>query len=194
MKHTKTPTGFIHQEIAPEDYVLGGIGSLPFSEYRPNADWRYYLPVEEHQSPHFETYSCTSHGTINAVEILRKMLELGTQNYSERFLAVISGTVHGGNSPHKVAEKLRKVGLVEEKEFSTLEAKTWGEYYIHINSSIRKTALEWLDTHIFKHEYIQTDPETLYQSLRTSPIGVSVAAWYQEGEFFIKPKDMQDNH
>ena len=56
----------------------------------------------------------------------------------------------------------------------------------------------------FKHEYIYNPYDfsisqvekrnLLLQALRRSPVGVSVYAWVLEGEMYVKPEGVRDNH
>src|SRR3990167_10083955 len=99
----------------PDDYVFGA-SPVPYEEINPSGDWSDYLPTRERQNLHnIETYACVTFTTLNAIEILiRKQYGL-ERNYSDRFLAMVSGTKEGGNTPNTVAEFLRKVGVVGEE-------------------------------------------------------------------------------
>jgi len=194
IKHHQTPHGFQHDEIRKEDYVLGGFSKLPFNILCPEADWGDLLPADELQSPLFETYSCTAHATINAIQMIQSKLFEQKDDYSERFTASISSTRIGGNSPHVVAEKIRKSGLVLERDYPTSDAVSWSEYYKEIPSNLLKKALSWLEIRSFGHEYVKTNPEAIYEALKSSPIGVSVAGWYEKDGMYIKPSGTRDNH
>jgi len=192
--HKPTPTGFHHEAVDQSAYVLGGLTKLPFESVRHNSSWLELLPLPEYQSPYFETYSCTAHATINAIQMLQLQKFGESEDYSERFLANVSGTIPGGNNPHTVAEYIRKVGLVEESLYPTLTAKTWEEYYGTIPPKVFEIARQWLLVRDFGHEYIPTDSDAIFDCLKTSPVGVSVAGWYEEDGMYIKPQGVSDNH
>jgi hypothetical protein len=51
-------------------------------------------------------------------------------NYSDRYIAILSDTTESGNSPHKVAETIRKWGLINEYELPfDSEIDSWEKYY-----------------------------------------------------------------
>ncbi len=122
----------------------------------------------EIQARNFETNSCTSFGTINAVQSIFKELFKLDINYSERFLATGSGIdpSKGGNDPHKVAEWARKNGFVDEVDLpfdSTLNNLT--EYYAPLTEQTLEKGKEWLEKWTFKHDWLSDggliDKETL---------------------------------
>ena len=62
------------EEIKIEDdhYVLGA-QSLQGEILQPDGQWDNFLPAEERQAnDKFDTYSCTSFGTLNALEMLER--------------------------------------------------------------------------------------------------------------------------
>ena len=72
----------------------------------------YVFPFQAHAP--LETMNCTVYGTLNAIETMISRIFHVEPNYSERFIGVLAGTTQGGNSPHKVAETIRKAGLVPD--------------------------------------------------------------------------------
>lgn len=194
IKQYKTQGGFKAEEAKEGDYVFGLYSNVPKIILREDRDWFNVIPVPELQSPKFETYSCVSHTTINAIETIEKFKGYETDNYSERFLASASGTKEGGNTPQNVAEYVRKVGMVTEELYPTEDAVSWEDYYKTITPKMFEYARRWLDERTFMHEYVPSTPEAIYDALGMSPLGVSVVGWFQDGEYFVKPDGMRDNH
>src|SRR4051812_48805785 len=113
--------GLVLDPIVPEkDYIFGGYGSLGGTIKKPDGQWLDCLPPGEDQFNFgFEPLACTSFGTLNAVEILLRN-DLDIENYSDRFLAKISGTTESGNSPQTVAETLRKRGVCFQSQWDII--------------------------------------------------------------------------
>jgi hypothetical protein len=173
------------------DYVLGGYGSLGGDVLQPGGSWLNLLPDNESQldAASFDAIACATFGTLNAVEMLNRRLYGTDRNWSDRFLAKVSGTTEQGNSPHTVAETLRKKGAPNEVDYSYPPTiKTWQEFYADIPQSIYTLAIAFLNEFDFKHEYVPTTPAYLMQALKYSPIGISVSAWFQEDNLYFKPK------
>jgi len=188
--------GFIKDERQADDFVFGGRGSLPRDVLNPTGSWFNYLPTKEFQDiNNVEPYACVSFTTLNAIEILIRFQYGREENYSDRFLAKISDTqIKMGNSPHKVGEYLRKAGAVEESLWP-FTSKSFDEYYEPVPPALHAIARDFLDKYEFKHEYVDTDTETLQNALKHSPIGISVPAWYMDDNgHFYKPEGIRDNH
>jgi hypothetical protein len=190
--------GLLHQPIViGEDYVLGGYGSLGGDVLQPDGDWSAYLPGDEFQNLNgIEPSACATFGTLNCVETLLRRLGLD-RNYSDRFLAKASGTTAQGNSPHVIAEYLRKNGDVLQ-EIWPFDAtiKTFADFYADIPRNVYALATAFIDEFDFKHEYIPTDPNSLKSALKLSPVGFSVYAWVLDPKtgYYVKPQGVIDNH
>ena len=194
--------GFQKPEITEEDYVFGGTGNLGLAEYQPSGQWDKYLPTKEMQKRHgVETYSCVSFGTLNCVEILLKRLWDLKDNYSDRYLAIMSETKPTGNSPQKVAEALRKNGCIPEEmlPFSP-DIDNWDEYQTGVLSKHLVEGRKWLQNYVYKHDWVftggsvKTKQNKLKQALKSSPCGVSVNAWKMKNGYYYKDKGDRDNH
>jgi len=194
--------GYIPDEIQPQDYLFGG-ENIPDEILQPDGDWTPFLPKDEFQfKGNFDTQNCTVFAALNAIEILMKRKYAGEYNYSERFLGIMAGTTPQGNSPHKVAETIRKVGLIEDKDLPFDDSvKSWEQYYSPkpmIQRFIDK-ALQWLSQIIFKHDWVFKDDvpnkaELLLEALKRAPLVVSVYAWMYGEDCYIKPQGVRDNH
>lgn len=181
----------------PEDYIFGG-GMMPYEVLEPDGDWSDSLPVTERQDLNgIEPSACVTFTVLNCVEMLIKKKYGITVNYSDRFLASISGTKEGGNSPQVVCEFLRKIGVVPEEVLpfdSTID--TFDKFYAGIPASLIKLAEEFKKNWDFTHEYVPTLPNEITKALRSSPLLISVSAWFKNHEtgLYERPPGMVDNH
>ncbi|MCF7836024.1 MAG: hypothetical protein K9M15_02790 [Candidatus Marinimicrobia bacterium] len=195
----KKQYGFIEPVIEEDHFILGADNSLPRYVINPSGDWSEYVTFEP-QRKQFETYNCTAFGTIKCVQILLNKLGEDS-NFSDRFLGVCAGTKAGGNDPHTVAQAIRHNGLIPETmlPFSS-DLQTIDEYYSFKGADenkCRKEGLKWLDRYSFGHEWVfngKTDKAKMIDSLRYSPLGVSVCAWRKQGDLYVKWKNETDNH
>lgn len=179
----------------PEDYVFGA-SSVPMETIREDADWTRFLPEKEYQNLNgMEPYACVAFTTLNCIEILIKAKYGLDRNYSDRFLAAVSGTKEGGNTPHTVAEFLRKVGVVTQDEWPFDKSiKTFEKFYEPLPPKLYELAQEFLSEWEFLHEYVNPDTDSIKKALKCSPLGVSVCAWHKKNGKYFKPTGGTDNH
>src|SRR4051812_22652704 len=114
-----TNHGLLEIGRRPRDFVGA---DLPFEVRLPSGNWQAYLPVGELQReiaglPIVETMACVSFSLTNAIETQEKFLTGKEVNYSDRWLATMSGTTIHGNSLQIVADTVRKYGLVKESSW-----------------------------------------------------------------------------
>ena len=187
--------GLIIPEIQADNYVLGGVSSVPKEVLALDGQWTR-LPLKEYQNlNNVETSACATFHTLNPIETLiikRYGLE---ENYSDRWLAWNSGTTEEGNDPHMVAETLRKAGVPEQKEWDfEKDIYSFDEFYKNPPPNLFEKARKFLEKYEFMHEWVDTDPEAMMQALQYSPLGISVYAWVEENGLFVKPQGVKDNH
>lgn len=127
-------TGFLY-ELRPTDYITG---ATPLSAVvvKTDGDWTSYLPTGEKQYKYatFDTMSCATFSFLNAIETsvnyfvaTKKLtddqitqLRLlgfyadGKFNCSDRFTAIMSGTMPNGNYFQNVGDSIRRDGLLPE--------------------------------------------------------------------------------
>lgn len=195
----KNNYGFIAPKIYEDHFILGASNSLQTDIINPSGDWSEYVTFEP-QRKQFETYNCTAFGTIKCIEILLKRMGIDS-NDSERFTGIMAGTKSGGNDPHTVAQAIRHNGLIKEEllPFSS-DLQDINEYYSFNGADEAKCkaeGLKWLDKYSFGHEWCfkgKTDKAKMMDSLRMSPLGVSVCAWRKQGDLYVKGKNERDNH
>jgi hypothetical protein len=168
--------GLIKDKILPEHYIFGDL-QIVAPPVQPDGQWNAYLPYDELQNIRgIETFACCTFGTLNCLEILNRKLNNRTDNYSDRFLANVSGTetLHG-NSPHTVAEYLRKVGSPPEEAWPfSDDIDTYEKYYAPIPQPVSDTAHTFIETYDFLHDWVPNDSTSMMDALRYSPIGMTV--------------------
>lgn len=185
--------------VAEKDYVLGSYGSLGGDVLQPSGQWDAFLPYNESQldAAGFDAIACATFGTFNAIEMLNRRQYDTERNWSDRFLAKTSGTTPQGNSPHTIAETLRKTGAPNEVDYPYLPTiQTWDQFYADIPQGIFGLATAFSTEFDFKHEYVPTTPAYLKQALQYSPLGISVFAWLKDTTtgLYHKPAGYTDNH
>lgn len=171
--------GLLYTKPQVGDYKRGSrtrLGGLPI---RPDGQWDDFVPQgEDQERGGFEPMDCTSAGTLNCVQTLERQEFGETNNYSERFLAEISGTTLNGNDPNYVAETLRKKGCVREADWPfTPDINTWGKFYQTPPPNIITLALEFIAKYDFGHQWVGVDQQSMTTALMYSPLAVDVFAW-----------------
>lgn len=187
--------GLIIKPRKSSDYVLGA-SPLPFEVLQPSGDWSDFLPVKEIQNLNgIETYACVVFTTLNCIEILIKRKYGIDTNWSERFLAALVDTSKGGSVPQDVFDYLRKVGLVPEASHPfTPSIDTVEEYFAPISPKLFEVAREFLNEWDFKYEAVPNNPESISKALQSSPLLISVSAWFENNGLYFRPQGMTDNH
>lgn len=181
--------GLILDEPSEKDYGFLG-GFLPYEVLVEDGDWTPYLPEKELQAEKYETWACVTFTVLNCLETLIKRKYDEDVNFSDRFLAVISETKDGGNTPRKVLDSLRKKGVVSEDVYPFPE--TFKEFYADIPDKVIDLAKEFTEDWEFKYENVPN--EQVSKALKSSPLFVSVPAWFQENGLYYRPKGKKDNH
>ena len=195
--------GFIEDEIQAEDYILGG-GMAPTVQIPLNGQWDKFLPDPEYQLRNgVETMNCTAYATLNCIEMLEKAKYGADINYSERYVGIMAGTDKTGNSPHKVAETIRKrSGLITEDMLPFEGIEHFDDYYSPkpITELYVNQGLKWLKRYNFKHEWVfkkkdslSNKREAMKEALKLSPLGVAVYAW-RKGDDGLYIQVKMDNH
>jgi hypothetical protein len=189
--------GLIIPEVQENDFIFGDqkLGDFPIN---PSGDWTQWLPSEENQDVGVEPMACTTFACLNCVETMLRQRYGSTLNYSDRFLAYISGTGKQGNDPHKVAEALRKSGDVLEADYPyTPDQNTWEKFYAKPAKWLYTKYLEFCAEYSFGHSWV-TNPtqQRMMDALTYSPLTAGVYAWQFDAvaDRYIRPAGMQSTH
>lgn len=200
MNKTDIPHGFIPDAIDYDHYVFGTQNSSEKKVLNPDRQWT--PPRAEKQLRNgVETMGCTVFNTHNALESLLKFQYNVDFDASDRYLNILAGTTPRGNSPHKVAETLRKyTGMIPENTLGFTESiDTWEEYYSGILWGHKRLGLQHLYEWEITHDWVfipgsdlKSRQEAMWDALQFSPLGVSVDAWVEDNGIYVKRGP--DNH
>lgn len=196
---TILPKGLIVEPIDVGSDYLGGTSHSLEAKYgaevlNPSGDWTPYTPSTEDQSTNTgDTYSCVSHGTNNAIEMLARLRFQNSLNLSDRFLAKTSGTLPGqGNSPKKVADQLRHGWSVNEPEWPDVD--TVAEFYADIPQQLKTVAVARGAEFAFGYQYVANVPSQIKTALKYSPVCIAVTAWREENGVYVRVPGISENH
>lgn len=154
------------------DYIGG---TLPYEIVNPSGDWAAYLPDPEWQTTaKTDTMACVSFSALNCIETLVYFHTGKKVNFSDRFLAYMSGTTIHGNFLFKVADSIRKDGLILQEEWKTEPDMDWATYYAVPPIELINKAKKFLDEWIVNYEFIDFNKESLIKHLKQSPIQVVI--------------------
>lgn len=142
-------TGLITVGPKWKDYNMRGETALKKVVLNPSLDWTQYAPSTERQYlPGFDTLSCTTFSALNDIEMISGLKiekkffreenikwlndngyvdENGKVNFSDRYIAILSGTTMLGNNFVSVGDAIIKYGLIPEKDLP-LSGSNWNEY------------------------------------------------------------------
>ena len=117
------PQGLISRPISPRQWIMGSGSPLEAKIACPDGDWTKYLPTAEYQyrilknGELFDSWACTNFSSLNCLEIYEKYLGR-TVEYSDRFSAKASGTVHKvGNYLDQSAYSIVVDGFIDENKW-----------------------------------------------------------------------------
>lgn len=128
-------------EKKPEDFAGG---TLPYEVLNPSGDWTPYLPKPENQfTHHVDSQACVTFSILNVIETQYKFKTGKDINFSDRFIAKMSGTTTQGNSVQNVCDAINKYGLVLEEEWPTDVEFNWAQYYAPIPQSVLDKAKKY---------------------------------------------------
>lgn len=191
-------SGFLYK-YDPRDYITGS-SPIGWDTILPSGDWRPYVPSDEKQhNLTFDTMSCTTFSALNVIEFtvnfflkenklapsqVAKLTELGfiengKFNASDRFTAIMSGTMPNGNYFQNVMDSVRKDGLLAEK-YLPFDGSTWAEYHdkSKITEAMKIKAKKILEVFDFAYEWVPVNGYgiELFNTLKQSPVQVAVTA------------------
>lgn len=167
----------------PEDWIAGAVGSLTYEERLPSGDWRPYLVQKEHQKGKEDSMSCVSFSACSSIEIQEKFLTGKENNYSDRWIAKMSGTTAEGNYLYKVGDAIRNLGLVKEESYPAPPDFTFAQYHAEIPpdklAQLKAEGESWKQKWDVKTEFINTSiglwhtvKEDLMKHLKHAPLQI----------------------
>ena len=162
------------------DFMAGALGALTYEERNPSGDWTKWLPTGEKQrvtsvqGGQLETMSCVSFSALNSIEVQLKFLTGKEFNFSDRFTATMSGTTPQGNYFWKVADSIRKDGVVSQTEYPADGAYTWETYYSAVPIDIINNAKIFLNYYEISYEFIPATKEEMLKHIKHAPLQIAV--------------------
>ena len=161
----------------PEDYVAGEFSFIGLEDRNPSGDWTPYLPTKEFQKGKEDSMSCVSFSAINSIEMQEKFLTGEENNYSDRWLAIMSDTTSDGNYLWKVADTIRRYGLVKESSFPAPPNFTFVAYHAKPEPSLQaellKEGQEWLKKWNLQYEWVPGGKEVLMKNMKQAPLQIT---------------------
>ena len=137
-------------ELKPTDWRIGGDSKLIYEVINKIADWFEYEPSDERQNRGMETMICTNEAGNNSWEVqLIYMIEHNLisekafnflknngyldenekPNFSDKWVAILSGTSPSGNWVYKTPDTAREFGLIPESMLPFGNPKTWNDFF-----------------------------------------------------------------
>ena len=155
-----------------QDDWLGG--TIPYEERNPAGDWTPYLPPGEWQKGSIDTMACVTFSALNSIETQYKFLTGQSRNFADRYLARMSGTTQQGNWLFRVADSIRRDGLVDEAEWPAPDNFTWDSYYTTPPMAVVDKGRAFLKEWVVQYEWIDVTQESLLRHLKHAPIQVTI--------------------
>ncbi len=200
-------------ERSEKDWVFGST-SEPGLVFIPQAERAEWLPLGEQQFDAYGDFNdCASRSPVNHMEALftyhynhamkpenKKWLEDngytqdGKVTFSDRYIAVLSGTTRQGNSLKAPLEAIRTQGLIPKRLLPKTDTMTWQEYYAPVSQANKDLGAQFLTR--FSVNYEQVPQAQIGDLLTTDMVGVAGYAWAQpvNGIYPTQPASMGFNH
>jgi hypothetical protein len=166
--------GVIIEPIKPEDWVVGASG-IDFKSNVADGNWRKWLPIGELQyNEAIDFMNCVTQAAINKIEVqinykLAKGLlraeqksflydndyiKDGKVHFSKRHIAKLSNTSKKGNTFGRVANAIKKFGLIPEELWIPTKKMTWDEYYCDVPQNLIDLGKKFLELFYFQYEIL----------------------------------------
>lgn len=186
-------SGLKFDEMSPDHWVLGAQAVPPI--INPLGDWRPYVFETQQQNYGWESNGCVCWTTWHCIELIIYQKYGIKEAYSKRLLAGLVDTSIDGTTPQIAAETVRKCGGVHEMDWPFLPTTSKEEFFQKPPQAILDLAKEFLAKYEFSHWFVPTDPLSIKTALKSSPLLISVSAWFQrDNGMYYFPEGMQNNH
>jgi hypothetical protein len=209
--------GLILAPLEESDYLFGTT-KLGLEIRKVDANWTKELPTPEKQKRQDEDKMCcvtasalntietefnyqNDNDLINAEDLVwlkekGYLDEFGEFDFSDRYIATLSGTTRNGNSPKKVADCIRKFGLIPEKLLPYRTAMSWEEFYSleDITQPLRDLGLEFAKRFPINYEFVNGGKAEYDNARRFNPLQVFVHAWNGQSNGVYVRTESQINH
>ena len=184
------------QAQSEQDWVFGATGLSCIAENIPEDQRGAYLPVGEVQRGKEDMFDCASRGALNVLEAkfnwLFKNQKLTFEDdhwlratgylndgieFSDAFIAILSGTTRQGNSMRAPLDTIRKNGLIPKRMLPLESWMTWEDYHNskRITSEMKDLGLEFLKR--FSINYEKVYEEDFKNLIKKDFLNVAGFAW-----------------
>lgn len=162
----------------PEDYVAGSFTFISYEERLKSGDWRPFLPVKEIQYGKEDSMSCVSFSACNGLEAQHKHQTGKEVNFSDRWLAKMSGTTIEGNWLYKVGDTVRKFGVVLETDYPTPPNYTFAQFHADIPEPLYSQLVEkgqaFLKEWDVRTEFVPATKEAMLKHIKHAPLQIVI--------------------
>lgn len=185
-------------EQSEKDWIFGAVELTGIAENIPEEERINYLPVGEVQRGKEDMVDCATRGPINILEtkfnwlFANKKLSFddeyflrinGYLNYSNQiefsdaFIAILSGTTRQGNSMRAPLDTIRKNGLIPKKMLSLELWMAWQDYHnpMRITREMTDIGLEFVKR--FSVNYEKVYEEDFERLVKKDLLNVGGYAW-----------------
>lgn len=201
-------------ERSDEDWVFG-VASEPCLVHIPLNERDQYLPLGETQRCKEDTQDCATRAPVNVMETkfnyaLRNnlispdnrqwLIDHGYMTdsgitFSDRFIAIKSGTTRAGNSLKAPVDAIHRYGLIPKFMLPLVKTMTWEQYYdpTSITPEMEALGQEFLLRFPIFYERVALD--NMLQALTDDLLVVGAYAWPapdEDGTY--QPVDSAPNH
>lgn len=159
-----------------DDFVAGVNSKVGYQVRNPTGNWLPYANIllkEKQWFPKFDTMGCVSFSANSLCEI-QIMHQTNQQvNFSDRFLAKMSGTTPEGNYLYLVGDTLRNIGGVLEEEWPKPPetTATWASYYSEIPQFvIDRAKKQFRDKYKIETEWVGNTADAIRYHLKHAPL------------------------
>src|SRR3990167_9789428 len=202
-KITPVVQGFKTPEPS-EKYHIFGSWQTPAPIVLDSGDWTTATTKTEFQNRGFENWGCVTFTILNAIEKLAKVLFKEEWDLSERYTYIASETnpEDRGSDPRKVADAVRKLGTIAERELPFDELIDTLEKFNSprpLTKELLKYGQGWLNDYVFRFDILPQmsgviPTETLREGLKRSPLLVAVFGWAERNGKYFRPEGGMDIH
>lgn len=159
----------------PRDWVAS---QIPYKVENESGDWTDFLPPGEWQRNNFvDTMACVTFSLLNCIETIEKFKTGKQVNYSDRWIALMSGTTKQGNYLSRVAQAVREYGLVKEESWPAPDNYNWDSYYALPSAEkmaeLKAEGAEWKRTRDLNYAFLyEITPAEISLHLKQSPLQI----------------------
>ena len=182
--------GFIDR-VRESDWRLGVNSNAVKKIINKKGDYTDVIPKWESQIGLYgDTMACVTFSALDCIETAFKQQlsdygllddfkdNLGDINFSDRYIAKLSGTTRSGNYFTEVGRAIRKYGLIKESEWNfpwkqRTPVFAWDDYYEEIHQDLIDRGKDFLNYFDINYELIPINQIDIKEQLKYGPLQIS---------------------